>query len=187
METKLDLTPGADALTLWRCPGCGCPFTVRGSDTVQTGEAIPESLTVAGGLARSKDGLCYYAALDLCSCDKCKAACYLVRLDVVNAPEVSEEWADGYFRRNEEIAEPFARFTVTAHTRGLPERWILDRTETAAGLLDEHCFGPFTKGEKGPSGNLWQNAAAALLGRVWPLVTAEMRVLKPSGRNPPKT
>ena len=42
-----------------------------------------------------------------------------------------------------------------------------------AGGVRRRMFGPFVHGETGPSGNLWRNAAAALIGRVWPLLTAE--------------
>jgi len=44
--------------------------------------------------------------------------------------------------------------------------------ETSAGVL-RHMFGPFVHGENGPGGNLWRNAAAALIARMWPWYSAD--------------
>jgi hypothetical protein len=54
-----------------------------------------------------------------------------------------------------------------------------NRTETAAGVLEGHRFGPFAADEnlQGPngvsrcSGGQVSEDAAALVGRAWPLVT----------------
>jgi hypothetical protein len=181
MATKLDLKPAA-AL---KCPGCGRKkaLSVQDGDTIPMRNLIPETRLIAGGLALSNGGHCFYANLDLCVCGKCKAQSYLVNLEVVAAPEVSYEWANKYFWLNEEITEASTFFTVVARPRtpGIPKSWLLERTETAAGVLDRHYFGPFVASEnlEGPNGvscctggSVWEEAAA-LVGRVWSLVTSE--------------
>jgi hypothetical protein len=181
METKLDLKPGG-AL---KCPGCRREkaLSVQDGDTIPMRNQIPGARVIARGLALSSGRHCFSADLDLCICGECKAQSYLVKLEVVAAPEVSYEWADKYFCLNERITEASTFFTVAARPRtpGIPEFWLLERTETAAGVLDRHYFGPFVAAEnlEGPNGvscctggSVWEEAAA-LVGRVWPLVTSE--------------
>jgi hypothetical protein len=74
-----------------------------------------------------------------------------------------------------ETPDPACRAALDLCSCGACERacyFVRLDLETAAGVL-RHMFGPFNHGETGTSGNLWRNAAAALIARVWPVLAAD--------------
>ncbi len=177
---KLDLKAGADPL---KCPGCARENTLEGidGDTINTRRQIPGAKSIANGLALSCNGYSFSSELQLWVCSLCKAPCYMVQFGLIANGAISYEWANKYFCKNEAITEEPNLFTVVllSHTPKIPKRWLLYRTETPAGTFDEHCFGPFvtTESLQGPNGvancggaAAWDDAAA-LIGRVWPLLT----------------
>src|SRR5450755_4673973 len=116
METAplpLEFRPGSLPLT---CPHCGKENTlsIPDGDSIHVGYVLPKCRAVADGRALSQDGYCFSPDLNLCVCDDCNGESYIVQLDMVNAAEVSMEWADKYFCMNEAITEPAAPFTVHA-------------------------------------------------------------------------
>jgi len=105
---------------------------------------------------------------------------------VIENSDVNEEWCDKCFWRNEVISDPTTHGTATLRRKiqGVPRQWRVERTETPAGLLERHFFGPFAAEEnlEGPhgvsrctGGDVWKNAAT-LLGRVWPAVSGKKQV-----------
>lgn len=181
MATQLRLRRGYPA---FKCAVCGKEETLNHQDGDTVNPNITGAETVAGGLALSANGHCYYASLNVYLCTACGGQCYIVDLCTLNAPEISEDWADTYFMMNNRYPETPSPFTVicpeavSGIAAGL---WTLDRMETAAGTFDRHNFGPFATKENliGPNGvancmggAIWQKAAA-LVEKVWPLITAK--------------
>ena len=181
MATQLRLRRGYPA---FKCAVCGKEETLSHQDGDTVNPNIPGAETVAGGLALSANGHCYYASLNVYLCKACGGQCYIVDLCTLNAPEISQDWADTYFMMNQKYAETPLSFTVVCPeaVSGIPAGlWGLERMETVAGTFDRHNFGPFATDENliGPNGvancmggAIWQNAAA-LVERVWPLIIAK--------------
>jgi hypothetical protein len=175
-EFQVTITPGA----VLACPHCGSKDTlsVHDGDTIEMHAAMPDAKSVAGGLALSKDGHCFYAHLNACVCGACRTACYTVGLEMVDSDEVSREWADAYFWLNGETAEPYFSFTAVCHGAGLPRHWTLELTKTESGELASYCFGPFiprkifygSNGVAHCAGSTVWKEARALISRVWPLL-----------------
>jgi hypothetical protein len=90
-ELQMTITPGA----VLKCPHCAreSSLSVYDGDTIPMREAMPDAKVVAGGLALSKDGHCFYAHLSGCLCQVCGGRCYTVDLNVVDGSEVSRDWA----------------------------------------------------------------------------------------------
>lgn len=176
-EFQLKITPGA-AL---KCPRCGREDTLNiyDGDSIPTHESMLDATTVAGGLALSKDGFCFYDCLNACVCRACGTGCHIVDLHVVNNSDVSREWADTHFWLNGETREPELQFSVDCRGGGLPAHWAVELSDTDEGLLVHFSFGPFItrealEGSNGVAncagGKTWDEASA-LIARVWPLVT----------------
>jgi hypothetical protein len=148
-------------------------------DSISLWHTLPAARSVADGAGLVHSGYCFSDELILFVCNVCRGECYAVKLALIRAAEVSPDWANKYFRNNEAITDPISQFTVKANKQGLPRGWTLYRTETALGSLDEHFIGPFIpetnlRGLNGVSrcctgGDEWEKAAA-VIGRVWPLL-----------------
>lgn len=173
------------------CPMCGNRDAVRylDGDTINVSETIPAE---GMGLCLKTANYSLFTTLHLGRCESCGSTCYLVELDAIANPNVNDDWCDKYFWRNEEIFEvakaAAARPRLTIEN--VPDEWAVELTDTAAGVLQRHYFGPFVGGEEllGPygvarceGGDIWENAAQ-LLGRIWPLIASEQLVFSPKTR-----
>ena len=126
------------------------------------------------------------------TCTACNHGFYAVELNLIANPAVSYEWTNKYVWLNEQMEELEGPFIVTLKekTEGVPHRWQLYQVEAPSGRLDRHLFGPFSTVKYfGPfleieyldddsktgvaschSSAIWTKAAA-LIGRIWPILT----------------
>ena len=178
-EFQMKITPGASL----KCPRCGRKDTlsIYDGDSLPAHVSMRDAKTVAGGLAGSKDGHCFYDCLNACVCRACGTGCHIVDLHIVDNPEVSKDWASVHFWLNGEPDKPYREFTVDCRGGGLPAHWTVELMKTDAGELAHYSFGPFITRDavEGPNGvancgggKIWEDAAA-LIARVWPLVVKD--------------
>ena len=116
------------------CSQCGEALECADSDTV----FMP--YCDARGLFYLRDGMAFNPVLLEQVCASCEHPVQTVQVDIIANPDITEAWADKYFCQNDVIEEPEIAYTV-ALPQGcldLPRRWLLFRTETAAGFLDRH-------------------------------------------------
>lgn len=182
IANRVKLTPGVEPLYAAGCPACGAPAESIGYGL--DGDTIDISATIEAkgqGLFWAVPGHAVHTMLELDQCTACRQEFYRVFFDIIANAQVSQDWADAYFWRNQTIEETPTLYTVTPcmDGTGLPERWIVERIETPSGILDQHMFGPFQAehslgGPNGVSrctgGPMWDEAAA-LCGRVFRLLT----------------
>jgi hypothetical protein len=169
--------PGAKPM---RCPKCSRKIDrFLDGDSISVRRVLPEARVVAGGMALSDGGHCFSASLNLAVCERCERESYVVQIDEVDRPDISEDWASKYFCLNEPIEEPSLHYTVSATAAGLPRKWLVETLDTEQGFVHRYTFGPFAvreslQGVNGVShcmgGKVWEDAAE-LVGRVWPLIT----------------
>lgn len=176
-EFQLKITPGAALI----CPRCRKHNSVRlyDGDSIPMCEVMPDAKVIAGGRALSKDRHSFSGDLNAGVCGYCGAKCYVVQVDVVDQPNITEDFADRYFCHNGEAEAPFVSFTVTCQGAGLPKRWTMEFTES--GEIVSCCFGPFIPrtsldGSNGVAncegGRVWKDAADMIV-KAWPLILSD--------------
>ena len=122
-----------------------------------------------------RDGFAFNPMLFAHDCKICGATVHAVEVDLIANPDISDDWADKYFNRNETIEEPEKPYTVTRQKPDAPPlSWMLTRTETPEGWLDRHFLPLLVDGEAGGqnglascSGEAIWGLAAALVDQFW--------------------
>ena len=155
------------------CSQCGEALECADSDTV----FMP--YCDARDLFYLRDGMAFNPVLLEQVCASCEHPVQTVQVDIIANPDITEAWADKYFCQNDIIEEPEISYTV-ALPQGyldLPRRWLLFRTETAAGILDRHLLrlseGETVAGSNGLqscSGDPIWEAASEEVNKAWPIL-----------------
>ena len=150
---------------LINCPICGASF-----EWAECGDSDSISMpmdTVRVLHSYLRGGCIFHPLLISEVCASCKQTVYTVQVDVIANPEINEEWVNKYFWMNEVIDESEIPYTVTlsqSDPSDLPSRWLLWRTETAAGYLDRHFLNLVPE-------TLLGEEAVNLIEATWPVLS----------------
>ncbi|MBF0529727.1 MAG: hypothetical protein HQK55_10745 [Deltaproteobacteria bacterium] len=135
---------------LYECPSCGATghTTFIDGDCIMMGvESIPRDVL---------PDLSFYASLYFFRCEACGREFYVVNIDAVDNPTVSEGWIVKYFWRVEPSSEPETHVTMTYDGAGadIPGKWLATYIDTPEGRLTRYFLGPFISESRlvGPNG-----------------------------------
>jgi hypothetical protein len=90
-------------------------------------------------------GYTVHCVLDFRQCKSCGLSSYAVTLALIDNPDVGDEWSNKYFwsDRPKHGRTRVGTMCPGWKIRGFPKQWCVSRTETRAGVLERHFFGPF--------------------------------------------